>query len=468
MKLRTKLTLITTLIVIVSINISTILIANFAKQNITQTVVETGISNFETFYNSFLIKERQNELDKHSASTQSYLRYMFYEIPGHGEYILQQNDNVISNNTGIDGPKVLNAVNSTKVDVPGLETPLHHASYQINKEHYFTASTDILIGGENYTLCLVHNVTDTMDSISRLTAECAIAGAAIIILAATLVLLLTKRSLKPIEALELGAMQIAEGSYEKRIAVEGHDEIAALAERFNRMAEAISGKIGELNERAERQRMFISGLSHEMKTPVTSIMARAETLLLRDISDIDRKHSLERIYDQCAWLERFSGKLMSFTMLESSVEKKPESVVELFYLVRETVSASLKEKGISLISDCRINTLPMDMDLMRSALVNLIENSRRASNAVSVIELLAYDNLIEVKDHGSGIPQADVARVTKPFYMVDKSRSKKNGGIGLGLALVKRIVETHGITMEISSKINTGTSVKLIWDNIDN
>lgn len=99
--------------------------------------------------------------------------------------------------------------------------------------------------------------------------------------------------------------------------------------------------------------------------------------------------------------------------------------MELFYLVRETVSASLEEKGISLISDCRINTLPMDMDLMRSALVNLIENSRRASNAVSVIELLAYDNLIEVKDHGSGIPQADVARVTDPFYMVDKSRSKK-------------------------------------------
>lgn len=81
MKLRTKLTLITTLIVIVSINISTILIANFAKQNITQTVVETGISNFETFYNSFLIKERQNELDKHSASTQSYLRYMFMKSP---------------------------------------------------------------------------------------------------------------------------------------------------------------------------------------------------------------------------------------------------------------------------------------------------------------------------------------------------------------------------------------------------
>ena len=468
MKLRTKLTLITTLIVIVSINISAILITSFAKQNVTQNIVDTGISNFEAFYNSFLIKERQNEWEKHPASTRSYLRYIFYEVPGYGEYILQQNDNIISNNTGIDGLKVLNAVNSTKVDVAGLETPLHHASYVINKEHYFIASADILINGENYALCLVRNVTDAMNGISRLAAECAIAGTAIIILAATLVLWLTRRSLKPIEGLERGAMQIAEGSYEKRIAIEGHDEIAALAERFNRMAEAISEKIAELSERAERQRMFISGLSHEMKTPVTSIMARAETLLLRDISDIDRKHSLERIYDQCAWLERFSGKLMALTMLESNMEKKPESVAELFDVVRETVSASLEEKDISLISDCRINTLPMDVDLMRSALVNLIENAKRASSNGSVVELLAYDNLIEVKDHGCGIPEAEVARVTEPFYMADKSRSKKNGGIGLGLTLVERIVEAHSITIAISSEMNTGTSAKLIWDNNDN
>lgn len=468
MKLRTKFTLITTLIVMVSIIISTILITSLAKRNVTQNIVDTGISNFEVFYNSFLIKERQNEWEKHSASTQSYLRYIFYKIHGYGEYILQQDDNIISNNTGMDGLKVLNAVNSTKVDVPGLETPLHHASYVINKEHYFIASTDILINGENYALCLVRNVTDAMNGINRLAAECTIAGLAIIILATTLVLWLTRRSLKPIEALERGAMQIAEGSYEKRIAVEGHDEIAALAERFNRMAEAISEKIAELNERAERQRLFIRGLSHEMRTPVTSIMARAETLLLRDISDIDRKRSLERIYDQCAWLERFSGKLMTLTMLERNIEKKPESVAELFDSVRETVSASLEERGISLISECRINTLPMDMDLMRSAIVNLIENARRASSEGASIELNAVGNIIEVCDHGCGIPEDEIDRITEPFYMVDRSRSKKNGGIGLGLTIVKRIAQAHGASLEVYSASGEGTTATLIFGDVDN
>ena len=263
-------------------------------------------------------------------------------------------------------------------------------------------------------------------------------------------------------------MQIAEGSYEKRIAVEGHDEIAALAERFNRMAEAISEKIAELNERAERQRLFIRGLSHEMRTPVTSIMARAETLLLRDISDIDRKRSLERIYDQCAWLERFSGKLMTLTMLERNIEKKPESVAELFDSVRETVSASLEERGISLISECRINTLPMDMDLMRSAIVNLIENARRASSEGASIELNAVGNIIEVCDHGCGIPEDEIDRITEPFYMVDRSRSKKNGGIGLGLTIVKRIAQAHGASLEVYSASGEGTTATLIFGDVDN
>ena len=69
---------------------------------------------------------------------------------------------------------------------------------------------------------------------------------------------------------------------------------------------------------------------------------------------------------------------------------------------------------------------------------------------------------------GRGIPAEAMERVFEPFYMVDKSRSKKNGGIGLGLTLVERIVEAHSITIAISSEMNTGTSVKLIWDNIDN
>ena len=110
-------------------------------------------------------------------------------------------------------------------------------------------------------------------------------------------------------------------------------------------------------------------------------------------------------------------------------------------------------------------------DLIQSLLINLVDNAAKAYDTGMEnrkVCLTVSGSTIEVSDNGRGIPKEALPRIFEPFYMVDKSRSKKNGGIGLGLALVKRIVETHGITIEISSEINTGTSVKLIWDNIDN
>lgn len=158
---------------------------------------------------------------------------------------------------------------------------------------------------------------------------------------------------------------------------------------------------------------------------------------------------------------------MALTMLDGSIDKKPENVADLFSSVGETVAASLEEKSISLICKCEVDTLYMDMDLMRSALVNLIENAKRAGNDGSVIELSAYDNVIEVKDYGCGISKEEISRITEPFYMIDRSRSKKNGGVGLGLSLVARIVKAHGWAMDIISAIGEGATVKLISCDVD-
>ena len=239
-------------------------------------------------------------------------------------------------------------------------------------------------------------------------------------------------------------MEISDGHYERRIHIKGHDEIASLAERFNRMAEAISEKMAALNEKAEQQQAFINALSHEMKTPVTSIMARAETLLMRDVPEDDTKQSLERIYNQCAWLEKLSSKLTALVLLQGRIDVKPEIVLELFAAVEETVLDALDEKNITLVTDCKMNTLTIDFDLMRAALANLVDNARKASEVGSCVTLRAYDNVIEVEDHGRGIPKEEIERITQPFYMVDRSRSKKTGGSGLGLALVERIVQAHG------------------------
>ena len=94
---------------------------------------------------------------------------------------------------------------------------------------------------------------------------------------------------------------------------------------------------------------------------------------------------------------------------------------------------------------------------------NLIDNAGKASKYGSVIELRAYNNIVEVEDHGRGIPKEEIERITQPFYMVDRSRSKKTGGSGLGLALVERIVQAHSAKLTVSSTLGEGTTVRIIF-----
>lgn len=465
MKLGAKLTLITTAVTVVAVLIATLLTAAFAKQNTEKQIVDAGIEDFSAFYNDF--SSGAYHTDPTTLEGRNILRYQFYKTPRFEEYILEQGDLIVSNNTGVDAAGVLADKGFQERIVGRFEEPLHYAITQFGGRDYLFISTAINIMEHGHTLSLARDITQAMDAVRKLALECALAGAGVILLAAAAVWLLTRRSLKPIGALEQGASEIAAGNYERRISVKGQDEVASLAEQFNHMAEAISEKIRLLGETAERQRLFIGGLSHELKTPVTSILARSETLLLRDVSEADKRRSLERIYDQSAWLERLAAKLMTLTMLEGTIELRMESVQELFDTVEATVADTLKESGMRLEVNCKITVLPFDMDLMRSALVNLIENARRASSRGSAIELTASDGVISVRDYGKGIGREELSRVTEPFYTADRSRSKKNGGSGLGLALVKRIAEAHHARLEIESEPDAGTTVSLIFADVD-
>ena len=467
MKLRTKLTLITVVIVVCAVLLSTFLIITFTKKNTQNTIIAAGVKDFDVFYDLFSNTVTYSVLEQDDVLSHSYLRYRFLSIPGNSEFVFQQGDTIISNNTGIDSVKALTSHNASIIDPSETNFPVQFAFYSAGGQDFLLLSASVAFAEQAYTLSLARDITETLDDIDALGLKCIVAGLAVILIAALLVLLFVRRALKPISELESGASEIADGHYESRIIVKGGDEIATVAEQFNRMAAAISDKIATLHETAQRQQTFINDLSHELKTPVASIMARSETLLGREITEEDRNHSLERIYHQCAWLERLSGKLTTLVMLQGKIEKKPENVATLLASVEETVSESLEASGITLYIDCRMESLVMDFDLMRSALVNLIDNARKASESGTVINLRAYENIIEVNDQGKGIPPHEIARIAEPFYMVDRSRSKKSGGSGLGLTLVKRIAEAHGTKLQISSTIGAGTTCRLMFMPID-
>ena len=188
-----------------------------------------------------------------------------------------------------------------------------------------------------------------------------------------------------------------------------------------------------------------------------------ETLLSRSVPPDATQNALVRIYDQCKWLEQLSGKLMTLVLLQGEISLREESVAQLLEAVKESTADKLEKQNMKLCLNCEMDTLPMDFDLMRSALVNLVENARKASRDGQTIYLCAKNNTIEVRDFGQGIPAKELPRITEPFYMVDKSRSKKQGGAGLGLAIVQRIASAHGATLTAESVPGEFTAIKIVF-----
>ncbi|HOG02196.1 MAG TPA: HAMP domain-containing sensor histidine kinase [Clostridia bacterium] len=436
------------------------IILSYAQKDALSDVTQAGLQDHEAFYRSFRGSASVSDVPEHPAVRRSFILSAFRGTPGAVEFTLRLGSDFLSNNVGFDVESAMKGAAASEAD---SYIALEYKIVRVNGKDYFLAHGKIDIGGETYDLSLARDISDATGGVRALALRCLAASLVVTALAATLMWLLVFRSLKPIRTLQESANLLSRGQYENRIAVEGRDELAALARDFNSMADAVEENVGALRETAARRQAFINGLSHEMKTPVTAIMLSAETLLNRRLSPEESNRALARIYNQSKWLESLSQKLMALVLVQGEIEMRPESVADLLGAVKETVSGVFEENGIELIVRCGGGDLCMDFDLMRAALANLADNARKASRSGQTVELCARGNIIEVTDHGRGIPREEIARVTEPFYMVDRSRSKKRGGAGLGLALVRQIAEAHGARLEIESVLDEGTTVRLAF-----
>ena len=310
-----------------------------------------------------------------------------------------------------------------------------------------------------FSVYVVRDISGVYQFYRQIAARFALIACVGILVGTALIVLLVRAQSRPLKILSLSARRIAGGEYGERANVHSRDEVGQLADDFNSMADAVERQIGELKERAERQELFIGGLTHEFKTPMTSMMLHSETLLSMDLPKAQRDRSLTHIRTQCAWLERLTQKLLKLITLQEDIHVVDTDVGELFDRVRESTAENLNMRGTPLTVACDAEKLPMDPDLMQSLLVNLVENASKASEGGSPILLKAEGRTLSVTDQGRGIPPEAVKRVTEPFYTVDRSRSKAQGGSGLGLALVKRIADAHRAALRIDSEVGRGTTI---------
>lgn len=362
--------------------------------------------------------------------------------------------------------------NSTALN-PNDYLPISSAAQQyiiteIDSRSILITGSQITINEKDYQLYVVSDVTSVYTDIETMARQFAFINSGVIALTGGILMLLLRAVLRPVRTLQKSAAALASGVYDRRITISQDDEIGDLARDFNRMTDAVESHIFALKEEAQRRTLFMSALTHEMKTPVAGISGCAQTLLGTKMTQEEQEDVLMLINQECLRIERLSQKLMQIIVLkqEDTCELASTSVSELLDGVQTSAAALLHQRGLSLEIRNEMKTLPMEQDLLTSLFLNLIDNAGKASQPGGTIELIAQGNTISVTDHGCGMPQEELARITQPFYMIDRSRARKNGGIGLGLALAEEIVRLHQARLAFESEPGVGTTAKVVFEHV--
>lgn len=270
----------------------------------------------------------------------------------------------------------------------------------------------------------------------------------------------------PIRKLEKTAARIASGNYEIRSDNLSKDEIGELSRSFNRMADKLVEQMEEKRQEARQKEDFTLAFAHELKTPLTSIIGYADTLNSVELSEKEQREAYYYIYSQGKRLESLSHKLLELMSIEMQpFHPVPISTLGLEKNLRSTMRPIFKENHIKGKITMEKGVIYGDSDLLLSLLYNLLDNARKAVSEDGFI-LLKGENTengyeIRVVDNGRGIPEEELTRITEAFYMVDKSRSRKEGGAGIGMALCEKIVKRHNAVWKIESKPGEGTEVWL-------
>ena len=260
---------------------------------------------------------------------------------------------------------------------------------------------------------------------------------------------------------------IREGDYSHRVSIGGNDELTVLGSEFNDLVE-------RLNTSEQKRNNFVSDASHELKTPLASIKLLSDSILQNDMDIETVREFVGDIGSEADRLNRMSQKLLSL----SRIEDQSDSDCEIVYFaptvdkVVRMLSPYANETNVtietSLSDDCSILILEDDL---YQIIFNLVENGIKyniAGGSVCIYVTRSDDNaLLTVSDSGSGIPEESLPHIFERFYRVDKARARKSGGSGLGLSIVRNMVERNNGEIHVESTEGQGTTFTVSFPVFD-
>lgn len=470
MKLKWKIFLLSLIFIMAAVGITAITVLH-----VTFTSAVNGLRQNAAAYSSYFISAVENDIAYQRLRDQVAVL-----SEGEAENIITDHCSNYSEYGSSDGVAVISSYGTVvggggKLDViktdalPDTqaveENKCATCIYDLDGRTYLASSASFFAEETEYTLYALRDVTETYleyDGLFMLAGYVSIGFAVGIslILFAFLVFLL-----HPLSKLKRSIGQIADGEYTARAEEKGSGEVREIARDINAMAEAVEDNAKRLEDIADGRKRYVNSLAHEMKTPLTSILCYGDLLRIkRSVEDSERLEYAGVIVDEARRLKNLSSKLLELACADSAeLDFERTSVKELLSDIQLAVGEAMEAKKINLTvegDDCDIYC---DRELFKSLMYNLIDNAAKASSEGGAVKVVSRAEknaaVISVSDRGIGMTRDVLKKVTEPFFMADKSRSRAAGGAGLGLSLCVEIAKRHNARLSAKSKPGVGTTV---------
>lgn len=287
------------------------------------------------------------------------------------------------------------------------------------------------------------------------------AGCVGLLVAFVLAAVISRSIARPLQAVAKAAPEVAAGRYELRVPVSGPPEVRAVAEAFNRMSEEV-----RLTQQAQRD--FLANVSHDLKTPLTSIQGYSQAII--DGAAKNPSHAAEIIHDEAERLNRMVVELTDLARIQAGRLSMKTAAVDMGQVVAaicQRLMVVAQKKRITLhVQASRMPDIAGDGDRLAQVLTNLVSNAIKYTPEGGEIwvttQVVGNGVEVVVKDNGIGIPQKDLPRIFERFYQVDKSRGPERG-TGLGLAIVREIVQAHGGEIRVYSEGEGKGTTFVVW-----
>ncbi|MGW8427922.1 ATP-binding protein [Peribacillus simplex] len=337
-------------------------------------------------------------------------------------------------------------------------------------ERYIATVTPFICDEENKGYVYMFKDTrDVEDLIAQLNRHFLLATALLLFFMLVIIYFLSKALTRPLIAMKEATTKLSKGNFSVAVPVRSHDELGELAQSIQSLAD-------ELNYLKKERNEFLASISHELRTPLTYIKGYADVARRKYLDESERSRYLEIIHDESERLNRLLDELFNMARMDLNTFTISKETVQLSSFLRnihEKVLPAFTNERIQLNLECK-DDLFIDIDPSRfeQVILNLLDNALKYSNEYTVTTIKATECLgrisISIIDQGVGIPPEDIPHIFDRLYRVEKSRARDTGGFGLGLSIVKQLVEIQGGTISVKSDLKQGTCFTITFKEITN